>query len=509
MSESPTNVFQERVGPLKVWQWLALIAVIGFALRVPVALTFSMWVDDGHTLKTLPMSTSELIHERITKGHFPWFFIVYQWWTRLTGDSIFALRFPSLVATLCSLPIAAAIGGRMAGAKGALAAGVLIAVHSTMLRHAAELRMYSWMMLVGAGMMLSVLRLAERPTVGRAVCLGVLHLIYLQLHASAVFYTIPLFLAAGAFGWKRKLSSEFIIGLLSAFLVPIVITIPCIAYLAMKHDKGESTKFIRKVPFVDFAQVMFQLGFGVDRKVKVWRLFCALFVPLTAIWMIAKASRADSASDGTKLSASDIAILVLIAAYVGPLFAWLATVAGAPIFGATRYYLGGVVPLIALFGAGLVSMRRPTSRQSWGVMLAIAAGWIIGGREATEQSMRIYNGGIKINQMIAALKAEAPPGSILLVTHDVGVPEVVNYYLGKDHQFAVYSFSRDMTDLEVREFLNEKIDPKKDLYVFLYKGIKNQFLPIIEEDYGPWADQTRYDKGQPTWYHFVRDKSGQ
>jgi hypothetical protein len=509
MPETQTSVFHDRIGPLKLWQWMIALIVIGFALRVPVALTFSMWVDDGHTLKTLPLTTSELISERVNKGHFPWFFIVYQWWTNLTGHSIFALRLPSLIATLCAIPIAAAIGSRMAGAKGALIAGILITVHATMLRHAAELRMYSWMMLVGAGMMLAMLRLAERATIKRAMVLGVLHLVYLQLHASSVFYTIPLFMTAAVLGWRRKLPGEFLTGVLAAFLIPIIITIPCLVYLGLKHDKGESSKFVRTVPLDDFLQVIFQLGFGVDRKVKMWRLFCAFFVPLSAVWLIAKArygAQSEAHSEGSipRLYSADIAVLIFMGAFAGPTIAWLATVAGAPLFGATRYYLGGVVPLIAMLGAGVACLRRPLNGRAWVVTLVIVVSGIIAGREGTEQSLRLYNGGIKIPRMIEDIKSIAPPGSTLLVTHDVGVPEVVNYYLGDDHKLKVYSFSRGMDEDQLREFLKDKIHPDEDLYIFVYKGIKDQCLPMIETEFGPWADQIKSNRGQPTWYHFVR-----
>jgi len=514
MPESPTSVFHDRIGPLKLWQWMICFVVIGFALRVPIALTFSMWVDDGHTLKTLPMTTSELISERITKGHFPWFFILYQWWTKLTGDSIFALRLPSLIATLCAIPIAAAIGARMAGKRGAFVAGLLIVVHATMLRHAAELRMYSWMMLVGSGMMLCVLRLAERATIRGAVLLGVLHLIYLQLHASSVFYTIPLFMTAAILGWRRGLRGNFITGLLSAFLLPVIITVPCLIYLGLAHDKGESSKFVRTVPLIDFLQLIFQLGFGVDREVKVERVACGFLVPISAIWLIAKARQTAATEsqpapeEQAGFNPVDVAILIFCAAYAGPTFAWLVTVAGAPIFGAPRYYLGGVVPLIALLAAGVVSLRRPVNPRGWAVMVVILAAAIIAGRESAEQSERLYGRGIKINDMIEDIKSVAPPGSILLVTHDVGVPEVVNYYLGDDHPYEVSSFSRDLPPDEMRAFLAEKIKPDEDLYLFVYKGIKDQCIPMIETEFGPWKERIRATSGQPTWYHFVREKPG-
>jgi hypothetical protein len=337
----------------------------------------------------------------------------------------------------------------------------------------------------------------------------VLHLVYLQLHASSVFYTIPLFMTAAVLGWRRKLPGEFLTGVLAAFLIPIIITIPCLVYLGLKHDKGESSKFVRTVPLDDFLQVIFQLGFGVDRKVKMWRLFCAFFVPLSAVWLIAKArygAQSEAHSEGSipRLYSADIAVLIFMGAFAGPTIAWLATVAGAPLFGATRYYLGGVVPLIAMLGAGVACLRRPLNGRAWVVTLVIVVSGIIAGREGTEQSLRLYNGGIKIPRMIEDIKSIAPPGSTLLVTHDVGVPEVVNYYLGDDHKLKVYSFSRGMDEDQLREFLKDKIHPDEDLYIFVYKGIKDQCLPMIETEFGPWADQIKSNRGQPTWYHFVR-----
>lgn len=68
--------------------------------------SFSLEVDEGFTWFTAKyLSCQKLIENRLSAGHFPFYFLVMKLWLKLFGESEFSLRFPSFLASTLSLII--------------------------------------------------------------------------------------------------------------------------------------------------------------------------------------------------------------------------------------------------------------------------------------------------------------------------------------------------------------------------------------------------------------------
>ncbi|WUI10658.1 glycosyltransferase family 39 protein [Micromonospora sp. NBC_00421] len=120
----------------------------------------------------------------------PYYLLVHAW-TRLLGDSVTALRLPSVLAMAGAAGLTAVLGRRLFGAPAGLLAGLLFAVLPATSRYAQEARPYALVTLFAVLVTLLLVRALDRPGVLRwsfytaAVAgLGLAHLLALGLLAA-------------------------------------------------------------------------------------------------------------------------------------------------------------------------------------------------------------------------------------------------------------------------------------------------------------------------------------
>ena len=125
----------------------ALIALtaLAAALRLPTLGSQSLWLDEVLTGNLARGSLGDLFHVVAQQEANPPLFYLVEWlWTRVAGTSEFALRLPSALCGIALVPVAYAIGKRLARrARPAVALAALVAVHPLLVYYSQEARGYA------------------------------------------------------------------------------------------------------------------------------------------------------------------------------------------------------------------------------------------------------------------------------------------------------------------------------------------------------------------------------
>jgi len=128
-----------------LWWWAMLVlCLLAFALRVYSLGAQSLWYDEGVTayLSTLPLA--DLTAWTADDIQPPFYYYVMWLWVRLVGSSEFALRFPSVVAGVLTVPVLGYLARRLTGSRLAGGAAALLAAISPLyLWYAQEARNYT------------------------------------------------------------------------------------------------------------------------------------------------------------------------------------------------------------------------------------------------------------------------------------------------------------------------------------------------------------------------------
>jgi hypothetical protein len=195
---APTPAEASR-GGLQVWAPLAALIVLAAALRLATLDQQSFWYDEAYTpVHVLHTSLSATLRAMVHSENSPPLWYVIEWVDyRVLGSGEFALRLPSALAGIATVPVAWAIGQELAGRRAAVIAGALVAVNPLFVWYSQEARAYGLFVLTAALALLCFLRVQRRtgPADGRAAGMaaftaaGVLALLS---HYFAVFLLIPM-----------------------------------------------------------------------------------------------------------------------------------------------------------------------------------------------------------------------------------------------------------------------------------------------------------------------------
>ena len=217
--------------------WLALAAIVALAalLRFATLRTQSIWFDEAATWQLMRLPFGDLLHHVARQESSPPLFYVLEWgWTHVFGTRAGGLRSLSALAGTLTVPVAYAIGARLAGPRAGapapeeatpaaqreapatstrharepgsaggqltfatpqragLATAALVAVNPLLVWFSQEARAYALVVLLSAGALLMLLRACDEP--GRARWLAwwaVLGALALATHYFAAFVLVP------------------------------------------------------------------------------------------------------------------------------------------------------------------------------------------------------------------------------------------------------------------------------------------------------------------------------
>lgn len=193
--------WRERLAPLVVPAIVAVVAV-GIALRVWSH--SALWLDEAQSVAFAQLPLGDLHGALKTDGAPPLYYVLLHFWLDVFGDSVWAARSMSMLASVAALPLAYLVGRRLGGTRlhGQLAL-VVFAANPWMIRYAGEARMYSLVaLLVLVGMLaLDWLRRSNGPW--PVVALAGTTAALLLTHYWAIFLLATVGLALLVRAWRH------------------------------------------------------------------------------------------------------------------------------------------------------------------------------------------------------------------------------------------------------------------------------------------------------------------
>ena len=184
---------QRRLPP---WWALAALVLLAAALRLATLTQQSFWYDESftpvHVLHTgLGATLKAVVHSENTP---PLWYVLAWVDVRLFGDSALALRLPSALAGIATVPLVWGIGNALSGRRAALIGAAIVAVNPLFIWYSQEARAYGLFVFFAALAMLCFVRLLREPSGARAAWFALSGALALLTHYFAVFLLIPMVL---------------------------------------------------------------------------------------------------------------------------------------------------------------------------------------------------------------------------------------------------------------------------------------------------------------------------
>ena len=184
---------QRRLPP---WWPLAALVLLAAALRLATLTEQSFWYDESFTPvhvfhAGLGATLKALVHSENTP---PLWYVLAWVDVRLLGDSALALRLPSALAGIATVPLVWGIGNALSGRRAALIGAAIVAVNPLFVWYSQEARAYGLFVFFAALAMLCFVRLLREPSTMRAVWFALSGALAQLTHYFAVFLLIPMVL---------------------------------------------------------------------------------------------------------------------------------------------------------------------------------------------------------------------------------------------------------------------------------------------------------------------------
>lgn len=491
-----------KVGPFTVLTWVVIACWLGLLVRLPVVRDYSLFIDDGATLYTTVLPTEKLIENRFRKGHIPVFFIIFKGWTEVVGDSLVGLRIPSLVFSMLAIPVAALLCQKLRDPRAAVLAAFITALHGSVVRHSAELRMYSWMMVIGPAIVYLLILFIEKPRLWKIAAAGVLHFFYLTLHVSSLFFTIPAFLAVALLGRGARLSKPWRGAFATAFALPIAILVPVMVYLKSHVDMKEYEKFESMDPvrqlLSSFYELMIGIGVGGDLPVII---MIGIVFPLSGFALFMIRERELQPLPSPAIPRRELMAMFLSTAFAAPILAFAITALGMKAIGYARYYITGTLPLIVFMSASITSVRwRRTLLHSMLLITFLVSGFMTFERAYYRLRKLIDTHPTGLRYLVDRFHADEKKGARILISDQGATRRIVEVYLGKStgkHEFLEIAGGW-RTD-KIRRELRRQANTEAPLHLFFYRDIDDRLISLVGEFYGGHMDRKEWHKNESTY----------
>ena len=275
MSATGAHAPAQRTGAAKLlarwWPLLALTALAA-ALRLSTLDLQSLWYDEAFTpVHVLHGSLWATLRGVSHSENSPPLWYLLEWAdTRVLGTGAVALRLPSALAGIATVPVAWAIGEQLAGRRAALMSAAIVAVNPLFVWYSQEARVYGLFVLTIAIAMLCFLRAERLPPSDpasrrRLAAFALSGSVALLTHYFAVFLLIPMVLWLARDRARRRAALPAIAALVivGAALLPLIAA-----------QGGHGTQWIGRWPLSERLQAIPQyyltgysgapLGHGVE-----------------------------------------------------------------------------------------------------------------------------------------------------------------------------------------------------------------------------------------------------
>jgi mannosyltransferase len=434
---------------LASWWPLAALIVLAAALRLATLDLQSFWYDEAftpvHVLHDgLGATLRAVVHHENTP---PLWYLLAWADARLFGDGALALRLPSALAGVLTVPVVWATAQQLAGRRAALVAAAIVAVNPLFVWYSQEARAYGLFVLMTALAMLCFVRALDAPSPRNLAAFALAGALALLSHYFAVFLLVPMALWLLLDGRARRAT----LLALGALAVVGLALLPLIS-----AQGGHGTQWIGRWALSSRLQAIPQyfltgysggpLGRGVELLVALPILAA---IALGAWRLFAKRAAAESAAAGAGAQtgvwpdpppAQTLRRAVWIAlsiAGVGVLAPIALALLGADYL-APRNLVGAMIPLSVLIAVLVAAIDPPRagSRGLPGAGIALAATIVAAFSILTidvDLSPRLQRGNWR--DVARALGPSPADGARAITTVELGAAPL-EYYLPPLHNLA-------------------------------------------------------------------------
>ncbi len=141
-----------------------LPVVLAASLTLPFLQRSPLWADEADSASAALRPMSGLLRLlRHQDGPLAAYYLMLHGWLRLVGTSAWSLRLPSALALLVAVALTTRLGWRLAGPRGGLVGGGLLATNPFVLSFGTDARPYAFAVLAAAGTALLVIGATDRP----------------------------------------------------------------------------------------------------------------------------------------------------------------------------------------------------------------------------------------------------------------------------------------------------------------------------------------------------------
>jgi mannosyltransferase len=352
--------------PLARWWPLAALTILAAALRFSTLGLQSFWYDEAFTpVHVLHPSLWATLRSVLHTENTPPLWYLLAWAdSRILGTGEIALRLPSAIAGVATVPIAWAIGRELSSRACATVAAALVAVNPLFVWYSQEARAYALFVALSALAMLCFLRAARDPTPARMAAFAATGTLALLSHYFAVFLLIPmvLWLLGERSSRRSALAASGALALVGLALLPLI-----------SAQGGHGTQWIGRWPLSERLEAIPQyyltgysggpLGHGVELLVALPIL---AGLALWLWWMFerpapapAHSAAAGAGKDGKRERQGRGALISLSIAACGVLMPIVLVAFGADYL-APRNLVAAMIPFTALI-AVLLTWRSPSA----------------------------------------------------------------------------------------------------------------------------------------------------
>jgi mannosyltransferase len=157
---------RDRTG-IRPWG-LVVILLLAFGLRLYRLGAESLWYDETVSAHLAGKSLPDLIAHTAGDIHPPGYYALLHVWTRMVGNTDFALAFFSLAFGVLLVALAYKLGARVFGIKAGVLAAFLVAISPYNIWYSQEVRMYTLGAVLGMLVLGAVMALLTQPLSGRS-----------------------------------------------------------------------------------------------------------------------------------------------------------------------------------------------------------------------------------------------------------------------------------------------------------------------------------------------------
>jgi len=246
---------------------IALMALAGLALRLHRLGNQNVWWDEGYSVYLARKGLVALALETAGDVHPPLHYWLLHFWTRLAGESEFAVRFSSVWFGVVGICLTYWLGRRLLGRQVGLVAALLLATSRFHVEWSQQIRMYTLIAVVAMLSIALTIQLWEAPK--RRLWIGYVAVTTFGLYTLYLSALVPLveslatallvFLPVGG----RRLSPRFLARWVAAEVASLALYLPWIVvYLRAPHviPIATSPTHIGLLTFLQASATAFPLG---------------------------------------------------------------------------------------------------------------------------------------------------------------------------------------------------------------------------------------------------------